>query len=267
MESDLSPPTDDRPYFFYFNKIGSIFGFFTDQHRVLDPAGWILIGMSLSLLILVVLFLILPMTLNRNWIRSLNKEDQKSAVATLALFTFAGLAFITVEIALLQQLTLYLGHPSHALMVILFSLLLSAACGAAFYQKFLSTNKTAFVNAAPLIVCAFCILYAMVLPAYLRSWIVWPLPARIFLAVLVVAFCGIPMGLVIPAGVRLAGERLKSIVPWAWGLNGATSVLGTIIATISVIHWGGSKTLLLGGFFYVVCAGCLYSLGQLTVKK
>ena len=58
----------------------------------------------------------------------------------LGYFSMIGLAFITVEIALLQKLSLFLGHPAYALVVVLFSILLATAAGARLSSRIRETT-------------------------------------------------------------------------------------------------------------------------------
>jgi len=62
---------------------------------------------------------------------------------------------------------------------------------------------------------------------------------------------GLAMGLMLPLGVTLVSRRDEAIVPWAWGINGGTSVIGTVGATVIAINGGFTKTFLVGALFYV----------------
>ena len=56
--------------------------------------------------------------------------------------------------------------------------------------------------------------------------------------------------------MRLLHARQPSLVPWAWGMNGALSVMGATLAIFIAMNWGFSATLLAGATFYV-CASVL----------
>ena len=61
------------------------------------------------------------------------------------------------------------------------------------------------------------------------------------------------MGVALPAGMRLLHARQPSLVPWAWAMNGALSVMGATLAIFIAMNWGFSVTLLAGATLYV-CA-------------
>ena len=253
---DLTPPTDDRPFFFYFLKPADLFNPNRFMHggNVGDPAVWILIASGLALVGLTVAFILLPLVRHRTAALA-GGGSGASLRRTIALVYFGllGLAFITIEIALLQKLGVFLGHPSYALLVVLFSVLLSSSVGA-----WLSGPLCArFGGKVTLVGVLLFVLggsYAFVLGPLLRGWIAWPLFARILLSGSLVAVMGVFMGMLLPIGVRLLSDRDAELVPWGWGLNGAMSVIGTVGATICAIHVGFSATLLVGAIIYGLAA-------------
>ena len=80
----------------------------------------------------------------------------------------------------------------------------------------------------------------------MQAAIAWPLPLRIALAVALMTPAGMLMGIPLPAGVRLLSATQPQLVAWAWGMNGALSVLGAILAVFIAMNWGFSVTLLCG---------------------
>src|SRR5262249_44631377 len=147
--------------------------------------------------------------------RAAFKEGGIRRPLALAYFALIGLAFITVEIALLQKFTLFLGHPSYSLLVVLFSLLVATAIGARGSARF-RTGKAALMSALALGVLIF--IYAGALGPLLRAWVAWPIAVRIPVAGLLVGLCGLPMGIMLPTGLRLLGDRDAVLVPWCWGM-------------------------------------------------
>jgi hypothetical protein len=78
--------------------------------------------------------------------------------------------------------------------------------------------------------------------------------ARIALAVVLMAPAGVLMGIPLPAGVRLLSAAHAELVPWAWGMNGALSVVGATLAVFVAMNWGFSATLLTGAAAYLAAA-------------
>ena len=80
---------------------------------------------------------------------------------------------------------------------------------------------------------------------------------RILLAVVLLTPAGILMGVPLPAGVRILAARRPDLVPWAWGMNGALSVIGATLAVFFAMNWGFSVTLLAGGTLYLLASTLL----------
>ena len=78
-------------------------------------------------------------------------------------------------------------------------------------------------------------------------------------AIAVVFPLGFFMGSFLPQGMRLLGQRNGPVAIF-WGLNGATSVLGSILAMIFQISWGLNMTFSLGMMLYIVAIFLLIKL-------
>ena len=60
------------------------------------------------------------------------------------------------------------------------------------------------------------------------------------------------MGFPLPLGIRaLAGGR-EALIPWAWGMNGATSVLASVLGVAIGMYAGFTVALLVGAAFYAL---------------
>lgn len=248
-EEELSPPTDDHPFFFYFKKGRQLFDHTTKMN---DPGLWIKISVG-SVLLLALAFIVAPLVVH--W-RRRAPVGAKHPVQILTYFGLVGFAFMVVEIALLQRFTLFLGHPSYSLLVILFSLLLSTAGGSYLSSRFAldKLSRVMFVSGVLLAVLA--TIAGFVYPALLTALIGLSLTVRILLTVVLVAPSGVLMGAMIPSVIRRLADTNAQLVPWGWGINGATSVLGTVIATVIAIYFGFTATFVVGGAMYLA-AGVL----------
>jgi hypothetical protein len=245
---ELTPPTDDRPFFFFFKKFGDLFELKGKQ--IYDPGLWVIVSLG-SVLGLGILFIVLPLVarLIRTGTQS-TVEPTSTQVLTLTYFGSVGFAFMAVEIALMQRFTLFVGHPSYSLLVVLFSVLLSTAIGAAFSARFPVAKLGRVMFVAGIALGALATLYGLVLGDLLRSWIGLERPLRIAITTVLVTPCGLLMGAMIPSAVRVLGVVKSPLVPWGWGVNGAMSVIGTSIATIIAIYGGFTTTFLVGAVLY-----------------
>ena len=249
---DITPSTDDRPFFFYFVKASDLWSLsqWLGKTGSLDrPAFWILISFGIAIIVLALAFILAPLLVSR----------AQTKTVPLAYFGLLGLAFIVVEMALMQKLTFFLGHPTYSLLVVLFSLLVGTAVGARVSAK-ASPILWGFALAALFTVYAFGL-------GPLLGWLVGlPIALRILLAVVLVGSGGLMMGVMLPAGVRHTGATL---LPWAWGMNGATSVIGTVGAIVLAVHVGFRATLLVGAGSYALAAvmATLLVRGRASVKE
>jgi hypothetical protein len=250
MKDELTPPTDDRPFFFFFTKFGDLFK--VEGKKMYDPSLWVLVSLG-TVLTLGLLFIILPLivALVRGQ-ASAPGESRRSQASVLGYFGVVGFAFMAVEIALLQRFTLFLGHPTYSLVVILFVVLLSTAIGARLADRFEVKRLGKVMLYAGLALGVLSAIYGLVLGDLLRAMIGLPRVARIIITGVLAAPCGLLMGTMVPSVVRVLAASKSPLVPWGWGVNGATSVIGTSIATIVAMYVGFTATFFVGAVCYML---------------
>jgi hypothetical protein len=268
---DVTPTTDDRPFFFNTTRLRNhsfvapvlrTFGMHVE--RPVNPGAWATGGLTALLVLLaissflIVLFILGPLavtsrgTLGTGWFPA------------LAYFACLGGAFMLIEVALLQRFVLLLGHPVYSLTVTLFSLLLGTGLGSMLSRRVGDATLRRFATLACLAVAVVALLWGSVLPPIVQAAIAWPLAVRILLAVALMTPAGMVMGIPLPAGVRLLAAAQPQLVAWAWGMNGALSVLGAILAVFIAMNWGFSVTLLCGAVIYAVAAALVRQLPRRT---
>ncbi len=247
-KDELRPPTDDKPFFFFFTKLGDLFEL--EGKQIYDPGLWVVVSLG-TVLVLGILFIVLPLVIGLIRGGATAPGESRTAQATvLSYFGLVGFAFMAIEIALLQRFTLFLGHPTYSLLVILFVVLLATALGARFSERYPTDRLGKVMLVAGVSLGVLAILYGLVLGDLLRAWIGMARPLRIILTGVLVAPCGLLMGIMIPSAVRILGAANSPLVPWGWGVNGATSVIGTSIATIVAMYVGFTATFFLGALTY-----------------
>ncbi len=249
-EEDVGPPTDDRPFFFYFKRFSQLM---KTTGLTNDPGLWIKISLG-AVTALAFVFVLAPLLLH--WRKRDDTLMEKGQGSVLGYFGLVGFAFMVVEMALLQRFTLFLGHPSYSLLVILFSLLMTTSAGAALSSRFPIARLGRVILTAGLVLAVLSSIGGFVLPGVLHAAIGASLPARIVLTVVLVAPSGLAMGLMVPSIVRILAAARSSLIPWGWGVNGATSVIGTVIATVIAIYAGFTATFIVGALGYLA-AGAL----------
>jgi hypothetical protein len=241
-------PTDDRPFFFNMLSLTSLLD---PEVRALKDAN-ILVARTLFWLLATVVGLAalcvgLPLVL-----RSAEVRPRGADAGLVAYFAAIGLGFMFVEIALLQRLAIFLGHPTYALGVLLFGLLLS--CGAG---SFLATRGRALAPVLLALLALLIVTGALGLPRLALALEGEPTPARIGVALAFIAPPGVLMGMAFPFGVSAALGRRDGLLPWLWGINGAASVLASVLAVLIALELGIGANLWIGAACYLVAAAAL----------
>ncbi len=259
-EYDVSPATDDAPFFFNYYRWRSLFGggsalpdaaAFTYQTDF--PVGHlVLLGSLVQIVLLAALLIFLPL-------RKLAREGLRTpgAFRYFGWFAALGLGFMLIEIALMQKLVIFLGHPTYALSVVLASLLASAGTGSLLAGRIaLVRRKHVLLMLAGIAAVVLVDVVAVnhVLPLLLGA----PLPVRIGIVVMLLVPTGLVLGMPFPSGMRLVEEQCPHLVPWGWAVNAFFSVFGSIFCIVLSMAIGFSNV------FYVAIA--VYAIGLLGMK-
>jgi hypothetical protein len=259
VDFDVSPPTDDRPYLYYLLKPDQFWRTMTSSVDFeYEDRAIIIVRDALFLLAALSLILVLIPLVGRI------SGQVKTLTVMAAAGYFGGIAvgFITVEIILMKQLILYLGFPTLSLTVVLASLLIGAGLGSLATRRVSGTRP---VRMAALWL-AVLVVTLMVAPRGLSAVInatgAAPLPARVGLALLFVLPLGFLMGFPLPAGIGLLRGGAEKLIPWAFALNGALSVLGAMTVLALTLNYGFAGTWLLGPAGYLTAFACLWVLGR-----
>jgi hypothetical protein len=242
---DIRPTTDDRPFFFHTTKL-------RDQFQVAFGRS-MLFGNGLSALLtllgistaLVLLFIIGPLLFAGG-----TRADRW--LAWLIYFGALGAGFMLIEVALLQRFVLLLGHPVYSLTVTLFSLLLGTGIGARWSRQVAPEA----LREATIAVVAVIAALAVAVIVSLQPIVAWAMPysrsARIVVAVATLLPLGVALGMPMPSGIRMLRVKAPEMVTWAWGINGALSVLGATLAIFIAMNWGFRMTLVSASAVYLV---------------
>jgi len=200
--------------------------------------------LAVSVLATLIILALPPMVLRTRLPR------QKPVLAFLLYFLAIGAGYILTEVALIQKFVLFLGHPTYALTVVIFSLLVSSGVGSYASRSFIrsSAARWRLVLAA---VAIFIALLAVDVSVLLPKAITLPLGWKILATIVLIFPTGFLMGMPFPTGLARLEEWQSSSVRWAWSLNAAASVLGSVAALVFAIYLGLVQTLLIGALLYV----------------
>ncbi|MBI3921887.1 MAG: hypothetical protein HY318_10765 [Armatimonadetes bacterium] len=169
-------------------------------------------------------------------------------------FSALGSGFMLVEIALAQKMILFLGYPTLALSVILCALLLGGGCGSWFSQRVPPERLHRGIVVGATGVVALVLLEAQVVHLLFESANIPSIALRSLLSVLLLLPLGFFLGIPFPSGIRLLERVSPEDIPWMWGVNGVTSVIGSVLAAIGAKLWGFNQVLWLGSCVYGLIA-------------
>jgi spermidine synthase len=246
-EYNVSPVTDNTPFFFFTLKPGRILHMRT-RHSMdwKVNLGVVVLAMILVISVVAVLaFLVLPLMIEGN----ASKRPAKS----LLYFVAVGLGYVLVEVSFIQRFVLFLGHPTYALTVVIFLMLLASGAGSVASRKWFAESRRVWV---PLIATiAALLLYVIVLPGILEYFVGAAFPSKLAISAALLAPLGFAMGMPFPTGLRALAaseQSAENSVEWAWAMNAAASVLGSVSAIVIAILFGLNVTLTCGAAAYLV---------------
>ncbi|PYI92059.1 MAG: hypothetical protein DME97_11465 [Verrucomicrobia bacterium] len=255
--AQIEPATDDRPFFNQHTRWSRInrktFQDIFTQNRGARLAledrpvaeVTLLVLLAQSVVIAAVLILLPLAKFSR---QGLSVPHRGSF---LVYFAGLGLGFIMIEIALLQRFTLFLGQPVYTFAVVLAALLIFTGIGAALSDRFGASARKSLRVIVPLILLTL-IVTAFLTPYIFNVALGWSLLARVVVSVLILAPLGILLGMPFPSGLRIIGEEVPSLVPWAWGVNGFFTVIGTVGALILGMAFGFKAVLVIAAACYLI---------------
>jgi predicted membrane-bound spermidine synthase len=167
--------------------------------------------------------------------------------ASIVYFACLGSGFIAVELALLQNLTLLLGHPIFTLSILLFTLLASSGLGSAL-------SRHVPTRWACLAVAGLGAVAAVGLPRLVPQLLPLTIGWRVAIAIALIAPLGLVMGMPFPQGLRRTGQGALPPPPFYWGLNGVMSVIGSVGTVMIALMLGFQAAMLAGSACYLAAA-------------
>jgi spermidine synthase len=250
----VAPASDRNPFFFQLVRPWS----WGPQG---EPASSMPYGRSATLLVLCLsLAVVLTVLLLGTplFLRRADVAGDRQLFASLVYFGSLGLGFMAFELPTIQVMTLFLGHPTYALSVVLLGLLAWAGAGSALIGRLPAPAGGAALAAVVLLAVASAIglLPAVHALIHLPDW------GRFLTAFSYLMVVGIPLGMPFVAGVRLLDPARPHLVAWAWAVNGATAVVGSCLLMFLMVYRGSDAAFLVAAGCYAVAALARLSLAR-----
>jgi len=255
VEADISAPTDNRPFFFQMADIDTFFhGDIGRDDHVTRPV--LVLGMlAVTVVGLAACCIGLPLVLARR--RPDERAERRRVAPLYTFFGGIGLGFMLIEIAQLQRLSIFLGHPTYGLAVSLFSVLVFSGIGSLLTERLVRADRPrSFL--VPLALLILVVIAAGVLtPAVLDQTEGAITPVRIATAVGLLAPLALVMGMPFAIGMRAAAGVDKAPTAFLWGINGAASVCASVLAVITSLFFGIATAFWFGALMYVLAAASM----------
>lgn len=265
---DLTPPSDDRPFFFNMLRPGA---WLADKGEVdamdLSFLGNLQATQTLVYATLVSVVLTIVAVFGPLWLRRGRIGGGPVVAAACAYFALIGLGFMFVEIGLLSRVGVFLGHPTLALAVVLGGIILATGIGS-LLSGWVPVQRRRVALFFPLLPGLLVVATRAALTPVMDAYAGAPVLTRALWTLLLVTPPALMMGLCFPLGLRLVkaarGEAATDISPWLWGVNGACGVCASGLALGTSMVWGIQATLAVGAVCYFALPLCTWWLARRT---
>jgi hypothetical protein len=251
---DLTPATDDQPFFFNYFKLSSLVtsrsrsptGELGEYLHTFPVAHAVLLSSALIIGVLALLLILGPL-----WLLRRQNIGRGLKTRTFVYFMSLGIGFMFIEISMMQRFILFLGHPIYSMAVVLGGVLVFSGSGALFSARF--TDPGPRVTRTLLAVLVGLTLFnAFLLASLLAPLQSASLSVRVLVTLVLLAPTGFVLGMPLPLGVKMLDRAAPGLIPWAWAVNGFLSVLSSILATVVAMIGGFTAVLLAAGAIYAV---------------
>jgi len=256
LPQNVSPSTDDNPFFFYTARFGDL---------VAQPLSTLSnnnAAISLTLLLIVMTICACAYYIIGPFVRLTRRMPVAALTPPVAYFCAIGMGFMLIEISQMQRLMVFLGHPVYGLAVVLFTILLFSGIGS-------TTVDARYPRPAAVIARVAALLATLVVAGLLTPLLTaWARSAatdmRILLSVVLLAPPAFCMGMMFPLGLSI-WRRHSELLPFFWSANGITSMLASVLGMALSIEFGIADTYALGVGFYVICTSMMV-VGRATAR-
>ncbi|MHC4975527.1 MAG: spermidine synthase family protein [Planctomycetota bacterium] len=257
-ETQLSPATDDQPFFNHRTRWSNLSAGMLSDLLSQDRRGRMaledrpvaeltLIVLLIESIIIASIFILLPLI-------KFQREGLRSAgtMRWLTYFACLGVGFILIEIVLIQRFTLFLGQPVFTFATVLAGILISSGAGAAFSARLVREDPARAIMLVIPTLVGVLVVSSLIAPPVFDAALGLPLWARVAISLALITPLGFTLGMPFPIGLRAVQQDSPQLVPWTWGINGFFTVIGSVIAMMLGMALGFQAALLVAGVCYVL---------------
>lgn len=246
---NIRPATDNKPFFFQYNKLNNLFkntGIKNDVAYYNNiRQRWPVIVLFSLLIITSLIVLVVSIFLT--------KKIKPVQMSVLPIFYFSalGVAFMFLELSLIQKLVLFIRHPVYSMSVVIPFLLSGAGVGSFTIKKFKSKTVFLAFSILPIVILAAMFLLSSRYALFLLQL---NFPSALLSVAISIFSIGFFMGIPFPVGLSKIN---RENIPIAWSLNGGFSVIGSILAIILAMTIGFDFVMISSAIIYATALFCL----------
>jgi hypothetical protein len=253
---NIEPVTDESPFFYSYLKLKNIkviYDVMGRKWQYFIEEGYLLPVIFLQVFFLSLVLILLPVFSVKGLRsgsppRSARLQERQGIFPVLVYFAMLGMGFMFVEVTLIQRSILPLVNPSYSVATVLTAILISSGTG-----SMMSSRMNIFrVSAALPVLIVFTALYSLFFPLFLGVLSPYSLKLKITAVFLALIPLGFFMGIPFPAGIKILGQGNRTLIPWAWAVNGCLSVLAPILTIMLAMAWGFQTVLWSGAAAYLL---------------
>lgn len=250
---NVRPAYDNRPYFFNFFKWSSLDKFIDayGHHWLqrLELGYAVLVITLIEITIVAFVLILLPLFFRRQSLRL-----DRNTLSTFLHFAGIGFGFMFLEMVYIQRFTKFMGDPIYSVAAALTAILVFAGLGSATHRYF-NSNPRRRIRIASLGLAVVLGIYLAGLDPFLDLFLSFGTSVRFIVTVLCLFPLAFFLGWFFPSGIAMLEETRDSLIPWAWGVNGFTSVAAAPLAVLFSMEFGFTITILMAiGCYGVVTA-------------
>ncbi|HMG43650.1 MAG TPA: hypothetical protein VK611_20130 [Acidimicrobiales bacterium] len=254
VKADISPPTDDKPFFFQMADMGNVIRQDLPANKQVFRSVVVLASLAVAVLLLAAVCIGGPL------FQIGRRTRHKGRTPQYLYFCGIGLGFLMVEISQLMRLSTFLGHPTYALTVVLFTVLIFSGIGSMLVDRITKIDRPMSLLIPLLVLLGVALVFGLVTPELIEQFADRTTPVRIAVSVGLLAPMAFFMGMPFSIGMRMASTDEDSPTAFLWGINGAMSVVASVFATVIALFFGIIWTFVAGILAYILATASMYVL-------
>ena len=244
---NLAPITLDRPFYYAVLRLTQLPTILKRLEILPQAEVGQLVNLAVLVQAVVIALIVLAVPLFAPRVAG-QRSGRPAMLRPVLYFASLGLGFLFIEIFLIEKASLYLNDRTSAFALVLTGMLVFSGLGSLLADR---VRRIGIALSAAVVV-GWCALALLGLQPFLLATLGLPWALRAAIVIVLVAPVSLALGLPFPLGLARAGTAGGGFLPWAWGLNGAFSVVATPLANLVAVQSGFDRVLLIAALLYVV---------------